>query len=533
MIDRAAVLARHGDLEQLRRPEEAVWRENARVLAPDEQAIGGGEKPRNDPYADIFDASPLYALDSFAGGLFNQATNPTQDWFDLGYDDPGLKSWGPAREHVGAVRRVVVASLAPGASQFYVEAYPWFANTGAFGLSSLYDEPDFARGGFVERTIPLGELFIDVDGWGRVDTVHRAFRLRGRQARQRFGDLPNCRDESEYAFIHAVAPNEDVRPGRLGPEGMAFRSVYVSPDFRDFMRVGGYYELPYSTILWARRPGRVYPRGPGHFARADATMLQEMERSHLIGLQFRAEPAILTTEEAAITAADIRPNEVLYGAMSDQGKPLAQALSMGEDMSLSLQHAQAKREAIREAFLFSLMNLANRPQMTATEVLAFQEERLRLMAPNLVRVQEALSQFIARRVRQLDRLGLLPPPPPDLVGRDMSIEFVSPLAKAQKAATGRATMQWVGSLFQFAEAQPDALDAVDFDAVAQVTHDAYGPPPEVIRSPDAIKALREARAAQVQQQQQLEAAQAMAGVYAEVSHANQAQTRAAQRSRPS
>lgn len=529
MTDRAAILKRHDELVALRRPEERVWREIARVLAPDEAAIGDGEKPRADPYQDIFDSSSLYALDSFAGGLFNQATNPTQDWFDLGYPDPDLKSWGPAREHVASVKRAVSASIAPGASLFYTEAYPWFSNTGAFGLSALYDEPDFNRGVFVERAIPVGECYIDVDAWGRVDTVHRAFRLRGRQARKRFGDFANCRDEAEYVFIHAVAPNENHQPGALGPRGMAWASVYVSPDVKDLIRIGGYQEMPYAVIQWARRPGRVYPRGPGHLARPDAAMLQEMERSHLVGMQFRAEPPILTTEEAALTAADIRPNEVLYGAMSDQGKPLAQALNLGEDMGLSLQHAQAKREAIREAFLFSLMNLVNRPQMTATEVMAFQEERLRLMAPNLVRVQEALSSFIARRVRQLDRLGLLPEPPPDLKGRGLAIEFVSPLAKAQKAATGRATLQWVGSLAQYQQLAPDALDAIDFDAVAQVTHDAFGPPPSVIRAPDKIEALRQSRAQQAAQQQQLEAAQTMAGVYADVSHAQQAQTRAQQR----
>ena len=533
-MDREFVLKRHDELVAIRRPEEPIWREIARVIQPDERAIGDGAMPKADPYEDIFDSSPLYANETFAGGMFSQATNPTTDWFDLGFEDPELKAWGPARDYIGAMKAQVVASLSPMRSSFYVEAYPWFANVGAFGLSALYDEPDFARGSFVERVIPLSETYIDVDAWGRVDTFNRAFTLRGRQVAQKFGSLPNIDERRDYRFIHHVGPNPDFdgRPGRLGLKAMPWISVNVSPDIKDFITIKGYYEFPYHVISWSRRPGRVYPRGPGHLARPDASMLQEMERSHLVGMQFRAEPPLMTTEEAAITASDIRPNAVLYGAMNDQGKQLVQPLSLGEDLAASQQHAELKRQSIRDAFMFSLMNLVNRPQMTATEVMAFQEERLRLMAPNLVRVQTALASFIGRRIRMLERLGMMPEPPADLVGSKVQVEFVSPLAKAQKSATGRATMQWVNSVAQIAQFQPEALDAIDVDAVNQVTHDAFGPPPSVIRSQEKIDEIRQARAQQAMQAQQLAAAEQAAGIYAEVSHANQASTKAQERKAP-
>lgn len=530
MISRDDVLRRQGELEELRRPEEATWREIARLFEPDERAIGAAhETPKDDPYADIFDASPLYAREAFAGGLFNQATNPTLQWIDFGWEDDGLKAWGPARAHIAAVSAIFWRSLGPAYSQFYTEAYPWFSQTASFGFASLYDEPDLATGTFLERVVPMGECFIDVDMWGRIDTQHRRFRLKGRQLMKRFPGLANIVETRDYTVIHAVVENPGFQPGKIGAAGKPWLSVYCSPEAKDLWRVEGYYEFPYHNIVWSRRPGRVWPRGPGHIARPDASMLQEMERTHLVGMQLRAEPPVATTEESALVAEDLQPGRVLYGAMSDQGKRLAEPLPLGDDIGLSMQHAEAKRAAVREAFQFSLMNLINRPQMTATEVLAFQEEKLRLMAPNLTRVQQALGSFATRRLKTLDRLGLLPPPPPDLAGRALTIEFVSPLAKAQKTATGQATLRWIGALAPFAQLDPTIFDAVDFDAVAEVTHESFGPPPQVLRPAEKIDEIRRGRAEAAAQQSGLEQAQVSASVFAEMAHAQQAQSRAQER----
>jgi len=73
------------------------------------------------------------------------------------------------------------------------------------------------------------------------------------------------------------------------------------------------------------------------------------------------------------------------------------------------------------------------------------------------------------------------------------------------------------------------MDKVDEDAYADVMADSLGSPPQVCRSNDDVAKIRAQRAQEQQQQLAIAKAQALAATYADVAHANQAQTRAAGR----
>lgn len=529
MIEARDILARQSELEAIRAPEESRWRQLARILRPDGQDFSAGSEKQRDG-TDTFDSTPLYALENFVGGLFGQAVSPADRWFEftLG-QDPDLAAWRPVRAWTWQTANIIYASLSPAVSTFYEEAPAWLADTGAFGLGTLGQEEVVGQQRFIDRAVPLAELFIDVDGAGVVDTVHRRFRLTGRQAKKRWGEIEGTHDTAKFTFVHAVRPNPDHDPRRLG--SFPYLSTYVSPDLPRFRRDdGGFYELPYHFAMWNRRSGRVYPTGPGHNAAADMLMLDEMQRSTLVAHQFNAEPIMLANDESVLSAADISPNALLYGTVSDQGKALLQYLTRGEKQ---LPQVEAKceqvRNSIRQAFYYGMMQFASKSFSSATEFLGFQEENLRLLAPNLVKIQAGLSAFVARRYRLLARAGQIPPPPPELAGRRIDIEFVSPLAKAQRAATGRAVLQSVGAIAQLAALDGQVVDIVDADAAARVVHDALSGHPDVLRDPRDVAEIRKARAAAQQQQAQLDHAAQATTIMAEQAHAQQAATLAAKR----
>ncbi|MBS7703182.1 portal protein [Chelatococcus asaccharovorans] len=532
------ILDRHGELKAARQPAETQWRDIAKLMRPEQEDMFSGNS-KTSAYDDIYDSTQLYALESFSGGIFGQLTNPANRWFELSLQDKDLAKWLPVKHWLYSVANVIYASISPSVSNFYSEAPAWFADLGAFGMGTLYQEEVPGKGRILDRVMPLGETYIDIDMDGDIDTVHREFKLKGVKAKREFPDLAEpasgCQDKSEYTFIHAVSLNPEFEAGRLGPRGMPWVSAYVSPDLRNFMRLGGYYQLPYHAVMWNRRPGRVYPVGPGHMARPDVAMLQEMERSHIVAAQHAAEPALLLPDESTITAADVVPNAVLYGAVSEDGRELARPLNRAQNLGLSREQSQQRRDAIREAFFFGLMQLMNRPQMTATEFLGFQEEKLRLMGPNLARIQgQGLSPFLSRRYRMLERAGQLPPPPPELEGHAIEVEYVSPLAKMQQAATGRAVLSWIGAVGQVAQTTGDSgvLDNIDGDAVVSVLHDAFGPPPAVRRDPREVEKIRKQRAALAAQQTELDQQEQSVAIQSEAAHAAQAQTLAADRVQP-
>jgi hypothetical protein len=531
--DAKQIESRHEELRELRRREEPAFRDIARIIRPDDQDFEVTGHSDRDDY-EVFDSTPLYAVDDYAAGMFTENTNPAERWMELTIADKDLAKWGPVQAFLWRRASRHFQSLSPAVSNFYPEAFGWFGNCGAFGNGFLYQEEWLGRQTIIDRNMPIGECFFDVDIAGNLDCFDREYLATGRQMKGFFGDKASaCKDEQSYKIIHAVYGNPDRKPGRLGPEGMAYTSSYISPDAKDFRVDGGYYEMPYHPLFWAKRAGRPWASGPGHNARADMNMNNELARANQIDAQFAAEPLILTHKEGVFTSADLQPNAILEGALNADGKELLKTVQRGDNSARAEAKAAEVRAAIREAFYFSMLQVRNRPQMTAIEFMGWKEERLRQLSPYSVRIQQGLASFIARRDRILARAGQFDddPIPPELAGHNIAVEFVSPLAKAQKLATGRSTMQWIGMLGQIAEfsQDPSVMDVVNKDGAARVLHDATVGMPDVINDQRAVAEIRAARAKAQAEKAQMEKMAQGAGIVADVAHASQAMTLSNQR----
>lgn len=519
-MDRETLMKRHEELRALRQFEESAWNDIAEMLSP-EDAQFYGQKTKAD-YGAIYDSTPLYAHDDFVSGLFGQATNPANRWFKLGNEDEDLAQWKPVKDWLYASTTMLGGTFRPSVSPFYAQAPSWFADIGAFGNGGFFSEerPD---GLILDLAVPLRELYIDRNDYGNLDTVHRQFMMPRRRAAEKFPGVEGLDDTKggDVTIIHAVFPNPSHNLEKI--DSKAFLSIYCSPDVKTLWRVSGYHEMPYQVPGWARGAGRVWSRGPGHRARADMRTLNEMERTHLVAAAFAAEPPLLLHQDSDLTAADVVPAALLYGSISENGKEMARALNRSQNLQLSMQQSEQRRKSVRDAFYFSMMQVVNRPQMTATEVLGYKEENLRLMGPNLARIQTGgLSPLIARRFKMLERAGALPPPPKELEGRPLTVEYVSPLALAQKASEGRAVIQLFQATMQMAQAKPGVLDNFDEDAAYAVLHEAYGTPPSVMRDPAQVQEDRANRAGQQQRQDQLADASQQVQIAATASHAAQA-----------
>jgi len=533
------ILSRQSDLEAERSIEEPLWRDIAILFRPDDRDFDAHNQRRRDDTA-IFDATQIYALDNFAGGLFSQMTNPMNKWFGLGIADKDLEAYAPVKKWLFRHTLKLLATFTDAVSPFYAEVPAWFSNLGAFGWAPMFDEELVGKAKIADRAIPIGESFIDVDAQGYVNTFHRKFSLKGAQARGMSDNagtwssdpvISRLDEKQRKVYIHCVWPNPGYVPGGKGQRGAQFLSAYGSPDVPDFYREGFYFEFPYQVPMWNRRSGRAYPTGPGHLARSDAAMLQEMARSEIVAAQFAAEPPVLVHDKSVITAADIEPNTVLYGTMNaDNGKRVIDTLQRSQDFKLAREVFADRRNAIRQVFLFSIMQLLSRPEMTATEFLGFSKEFLQLAAPNLVRIQQGgLSPKIARRFRILERAGQIEPPPPELAGHAINVEYVSPLAKLMKVSEAQGVTQFLNAMAPVIQAQPETADNLDGDRIAVMLADGYVTDPSVLRNPDQVQQIRAGRAQAQQQAAKLQAAEQAANIGATVAHAQQAGTLAKKR----
>lgn len=520
--DRASIITRHEDMRSIRAPEEGEWQEIGDVLQPEGNGIRSATSRTR--YGDLLDSTQLYAHDNFVGGIFGQLTNPANRWIELGSDDPELNAWGPVKMHLYTSTSILLSSLGPAVSAFYQEIAGSFGDIGCYGMGTMMQEEEQGKQRIIDRVVPISQSYIDVDAHGEVDRFHREFELKGRQLKGWWGHVPDVQDDRSYKLIHSTWQDQNWQPGRIGPEHLPVKSVYVSPDLPSLCRVGGYWEFPYHVARWKKRGHTPYATGPGHAARPDIAMLQEMERAHIVAAQFAAQPMLMAHNDAVLNTSDLVPDAILYGTITENGKQLLQPMNRNASLQLSMEQSKQRRDAIRDAFYFGLMQLMQRPQMTATEFLGFQEEKLRLMGPNLTRIQLMLSGLIKRRFGILNRAGQLPEPPAELKGRRLEVIYQSPLAKAQQASTARAAMNFFNTTMQIAQVEPEALDVMDADAILAVVHEGLGAPPSVMRDPRLVQQRRQQRAQAQQQSVALEQAGQAVQIAAEAAHAQQAGT---------
>ena len=142
--------------------------------------------------------------------------------------------------------------------------------------------------------------------------------------------------------------------------------------------------------------------------------------------------------------------------------------------------------------------------MTATEVIQRTEEKMRLLGPVLGRLQaELLQPLINRCFAILSRQKKFVPPPESLRGGDIDIEYVSPLAKAQRSGDVQSVMQMFEFLAPLMQLDPSVVDYLDMDGLAQHVIKVTGTPAVVTRGEGEVAELRQQRAAQQAQQQEM------------------------------
>jgi len=141
--------------------------------------------------------------------------------------------------------------------------------------------------------------------------------------------------------------------------------------------------------------------------------------------------------------------------------------------------------------------------LKATEVIERRNEALQTLVPPLTRAQrEALSPVIERVFSMMFRNGLLPPPPDNLAGAQLDVEFVAPAVIAARAGEADKMNRAVAALLPLYETDPLIMANFDLDKWVRRLATLYGVSPDLLAPPNAAK---QARAAQQQRTEQMEA----------------------------
>jgi len=507
------ILSRYERLEGQRQNWETHWQEVADYMQP-RKADVTKQRARGDKRMEqVFDSSPIQAVELLAASLHGMLTNPSTPWFTLRFKDEEIENEDEAKLWLEASTDAMYTAF--NRSNFQQEIFELYHDLITFGTAAMFieeDDDDIIK--FSTRHI--NEVFIAENDKGRIDTIYRRFKISARAAMQKFGEAVSSDVQSafkkdpykEVEILHAVYPRSDFNPNKKDKKNMPFESVYIEFKNGNELSVSGFREFPFVVPRYLKASNEIYGRSPAMTALPDVKMLNEMCKTTIKAAQKQVDPPLLVPDDGFLLPVRTVPGGLNFYRSGTRDR--IEPLNIGANNPLGLNMEQQRRDSIRAVFYVNQLMMQDGPQMTATEVIQRNEEKMRLLGPVLGRLQsELLKPLIDRVFAILLRNNMLPAAPEFLSGRDIEIEYVSPLAKAQKSTELQSIMRAVEILGSLANVAP-VFDYINFDNLVKHLADIVGVPQKILKTQSQVNAERQQAAQQQEQMQQMQQLQQVA-----------------------
>ena len=482
------------------------------------------------------------AAQVFSAGIMSGLTPPSRQWFKFGFSDPELNKDVGATKVLDQRQEIMQAVLA--GSNFYNSVHSCYLEL-PFGQAPLAIFPD-SKTGVRFQPLTIGTYALEVGGDGTVQRLLRKYRLTLEQIVESFGQdaLPwrykaqfdnNRFDNKKYTVYWLVEPNRDREPGKIGRLNMPYRSMYwmKGSNENEWLYVGGFEEFPVPVARYIVTGMDAYGKGPGWFAEGDVNALQVMKKDQLLGIEMGVKPPVTVTHDVMnYGGVNMYPGGMTK--MSDANSAVRPLFQVGLDIDHVSAEITLTKDDIKRAYaadLFLMLDNIDNGQMTAREIVERQQEKLQQLGPVVQRLQdEFLNNILERVYNILDRSGIFPPIPDDVLetlsGKEMKIEYISPLAQAQKMSGLVNIEQAVSFTLQIAQAWPDAVKVIDPLATVEKYMELLGAPAAMRRSEEEvqqmIQAEQEAMQQAQQEQQAMQMAQALPGITQAAKNATEA-----------
>lgn len=509
---------------------ETHWRELSEFLMPRAGRFNTGDRNKiNDiDYSKVLDSSAIKDVHVLGAGLMAGMTSPARPWFRLTTGIADLDEVEAVKEWCSDVTKLMLEIFAR--SNTYRALHTMYEELGVFATGASIILPNFDN---VIHHYPMtiGEYVLATNDEGRVNTFGREFDMTVAQIVRRFG-YKNCSKNVRQLYDrgqlgtwitvqHIIEPREDREYGKMDAKNKRFRSTYIEyskdgfKDAEGILQDGGFNRFPGVCPRWMVHGGDIYGVGPGTEALGHVKSLQHQAFRKAEGIDYQVRPPLSMPASMRGQEGDALPGGILY---HDGNNP--QGIKSAFEVNLNLQHLlldiQDVREMIKSVFYADLfMMIANdtRSNITAREIAERHEEKLLMLGPVLERLHdEMLSPLIDITFDYMIEARILPPPPQELNGVNLNVEFVSMLAQAQRAVGVSGVERLVTFVGQVAVAKQDmgVWDKLDMDRIIDGYADMTGVDPKYILGNEQIAIIRDQRAQQQQAMQQAAMAEQMA-----------------------
>ena len=523
-LKKTDIAARVKELINKREPYMTRWREIRKYQLPyvgqfdgeDDETTAANRKDNH-----IYHGVSWQANQIFAAGIMSGLTPPNRKWFRMAFDNPELKDNTDLGEILD--ERIDIINAVLERSNFYTAVHACYLEL-AFGQAPLGIFPD-SKNGVHFVPYPIGSYCMETGPDGTIEFFCRKYKMSARQLVDKFGaeNVPEMiRQElssgnpglkSTHTVVWYVEPNKHADNTKIAGEYLPYLSVYYleGSEENEFLYIGGFYEFPVPVARYLITGNESYGKGPGWFAEGDSKALQLMEKDRLVAIELGVKPPMQAPPDAANKGINMIPGGKTFRSGGDKIEPLFNVGSNLQHLEMAIEQQCERIKREYNANLFMMLDDLADKNMTAREVLERNQEKMAILGPVVQRMQfEFLGRIIERVYNILDRAHAFPEPQdPELAqllaGQEIKIEYISPLAQAQKMSglvNIEQAVAFAGNLAQF---DPMILKKMDWSETMNQYFSLVGAPAAIKRTDDEYNELvqQEQQAmAQAQQEQQ-------------------------------
>lgn len=474
----------------------------------------------------LYDSTAIRSARTAAAGFHSNLTNPSSKWFGLETRNKMVMKNHSIQKFFYDSRDAVLGAL--NNTNFDTSMQEAYMDGLVFGTLNILQQADIKKK-IRFTTIPIEQYNLEEDANGNIIAVYRNFKLTPIEAYMLWGDKAGkivrdiIRDYEKEAstsskaftdmdFLHYVGPRERRDFTKKDSLNMPFESVWIEPkgeDGPELIDEKGFEELPYHAGRWYKDASDVFGFSPAMDVLADIKLLNAAKRTTLRRAMKEADPPISSPYKGYMAPLNFNPGSVNYRDskhLNDKIEPLV----WNSNFQITKEFMEEVKQNIMDGFYVNLFrSLAEiTKQMTVPEVQRRIAEAMTELGPVVGRLTaEVHSPLILRTFFILYRNGELPAIPEELYGQDFDPMYLSPLAKAQREYEMQSMDNFLTRVGNIAAVMPQVLDKIEEDKTVDVMAEISGVSPEILRSPENIKKIREQRAKAQQAQAQLQALQ--------------------------
>ncbi len=543
-----------GELTSERSSFISHWKDLADFILPRRARFTITDSNRGDKRNQkIIDGTATLAARTLQSGMMAGITSPARPWFRLTTPDPDLADFGSVKEWLHLVTQRMTAVFLR--SNLYNTLPIIYKDMGVFGTSAMLVEEDFEN---VLRTysFPIGSYMIANNELLKVNVFMREFRMTVRQLILKFGSVDankkpdwsafsstvkNLWDKKMYEewidVCHVIEPNPDYDPNSLESKYKKFKSSYFEIGYNGqainnqddgiYLRESGYSYFPVLCPRWEISGEDVYGTScPGMDALGDVKQLQLEQKRKAQGIEKGINPPMVGPTSLKTTKTSILPGDITYSDEREGVKGFRAAHEVRLDIDHLLNDITSVQNIIRRAFyedLFLMLASSDRREITAREVEERHEEKMIGLGPVLEQLnQDLLDPLIDIAFDFMDRQEMIPPPPPELQGQRLKVDYVSVMAQAQKLVGISGIERFASFTANIANQTQDltAIDKVNIDELIDEHGNSVGVPPRCIRTAEQVAEIRAERAKSQQAAQAAETLKTGAGAAKDLSKAD-------------